>query len=262
MSEIGRTASVNPLLECCSELIAIVMPLRTGRESAQLPDDFRERILGGFDTLERMAFERQIPTDKVQHAKYALAAFIDEAVLASEWPGRLDWMSKPLQLELFGEHLAGEGFFTHLAELRQGGEQNVDVLELYYVCLQLGFEGIYRMRGLEQLMALQVDLRGQIDGYRGIRDPHVSVKGTPDQGVLQRVGQKVPYWVIASVSAAVVLLAYAGYTTATHYTAGDVVARVERSAEEIPLTAPRGHSLGSSPSSEGASGSASQGGSS
>ncbi|RFA29847.1 hypothetical protein CAI21_08410 [Alkalilimnicola ehrlichii] len=181
---------INPLLECSAQLFALVAPLRAERDAQlNLPDDFREQVLGGFDVLERMAFERQIDTATVQDAKYALAAFIDEAVMASEWPGRLDWMGRPLQLEFFGEHLAGEGFFERLNKLRQGGEQNVNLLELYYVCLQLGFEGIYKLRGLEQLMALQVDLRSQIDGYRGVADPRLSPDGAVQTSVFSRVGR-------------------------------------------------------------------------
>ncbi len=235
---MSTSSPVNAVLECCSELLAIVMPLRGGRGSAELPEDFRERVLGGFDTLERMAFERQLATSTVQDAKYALAAFVDESVLASEWSGRLEWMSEPLQLEFFGEHLAGEGFFRRLGALRQGGEANADTLELYYVCLQLGFEGVYRMRGLEQLMALQVDLRSQIDGYRGVPDPRLSIHGAPRVGVLQRVGRHLPYWVIASVTMAVVLSGYAGYAAVTENVTENSVAVVERGAESIPQVPP------------------------
>ena len=87
--------------------------------------------MAGFDQMERMAFERQIAMVILKDAKYALAAFVDEAVMCSRWPGRTAWMSRPLQLEMFGDHVAGEGFFERLAQLRQGGEANLDLIELY-----------------------------------------------------------------------------------------------------------------------------------
>lgn len=235
---VTATHPANPLIECSAELLAVVMPLRSGREGGAVPEDFRERVLQAFDTLERMALERQITTAHVQEAKYALAAFVDESVLASEWDGRLDWMSQPLQLEFFGEHLAGEGFFRHLATLRQGGDANIDLLELYYLCLQLGFEGVYRMRGIEQLMALQVDLRSQIDGVRGVADPRLSVDGVPREGMLQRVGRHVPFWVIGAVTGAAVALAYTGYVAVSHATTGKSVQTLERVVQAIPQTAP------------------------
>lgn len=202
----------NPLLECCTPLFALVAPFRKGDHGESLPEDYRQTLLNGFDELERMAFERQITMQTVKEAKYAMAAYIDEVVLSSRWPGRLDWMSKPLQLEFFGEHLAGEGFFEHLAQLRQGGEANLDVLELYYVCLQLGFEGVYRLRGLEQLMALQVDLRSQIDGYRGVVSPRLAPDGVPKESLLAQARREIPYWVIGTVTAGVIFFTYLTYT--------------------------------------------------
>lgn len=231
---MATTSATNPLLECSAELFALAAPLRSGRGSAELPENLRERVMAGFDTLERMAFERSIPSSVTQDAKYALAAFIDEAVIASEWPGRNEWMSSPLQLELFGEHLAGEGFFRRLGELRQGGEANVDLLELYYVCLQLGFEGMYRMQGLEQLMALQVDLRKQLEDYRGVPDHRLSTHATPNQGIFQRVGKYLPYWVITSVTAAVLVVGYSGYVAAIESRTSSARERVSETVEAIP----------------------------
>ncbi len=232
--DIGTEHKVNPLLECAAQLFALAAPLRAGREAQQnLPEDFREQVLAGFDVLERMTFERQIDTATVQEAKFALAAFVDESVMASEWPGRLDWMSRPLQLEFFGEHTAGERFFERLNKLRHGGEQNIDLLELYYVCLQLGFEGIYKVRGLEQLLALQVDLRGQIDAVRGVADPRLAPDGVVKNSVLARVGRQIPYWVIGAVTLAALVLGYGAYTAATYRATDRSLAAIERDIEFI-----------------------------
>jgi type VI secretion system protein ImpK len=115
-------------------------------------------------------------------------------------------------LKFFGEHLAGENFFEKLNKLRQGGEKNLDLLELYYTCLQLGFEGMYKMRGLEALMAMQVDLRSQIDGYRGIVDPKLAPDGVPKTSIIARVSRHVPYWVIIVVTVGMLFFSYTGYT--------------------------------------------------
>ncbi|MCU7843204.1 MAG: type IVB secretion system protein IcmH/DotU [Candidatus Thiodiazotropha sp. (ex Monitilora ramsayi)] len=205
------SSSINRLLECSATVFALTAKLRRDAATGSL-SDFRNQIIKSFDVLERMAFERQIGTSTVQDAKYALAAYVDETVLASENPERMEWMSQPLQLKFFGEHLAGEAFFEKLNKLRQGGEKNLDLLELYYTCLQLGFEGMYRMRGLEALMALQVDLRSQIDGYRGIVDPKLAPDGVPKTGIIARVSHNIPYWVIAVLTVGLLFFSYAGYS--------------------------------------------------
>jgi type VI secretion system protein ImpK len=161
--------------------------------------------------MERKAFEMKIPMQKLKEAKFALASYIDEVVLTSNWPGRMEWMSKTLQLTFFGEHLGGEGFFKHLNALRRAGDRFVDVMEVYYVCLQLGFEGMYKMRGLEQLMALQVDLRSQIEGYRKYTDNRLSPDGTPHESVMATMRREIPYWVIGTVTLACAFFTYLGY---------------------------------------------------
>lgn len=221
----------NPLLECTAHLFALVMPLRSGGSDA--PDDLYEQVLDGFDIFERLAFERQISTADVQSAKFAIATFIDEAVMASSWPHRMEWMSQPLQLKLFGEHLGGEVFFVKLSELRQRGEQNLDLLELYYVCLQLGFEGVYKLRGLEQLMALQVDLRSQIDSHRGVADPRLAPNGAAREHLFTRVGRQVPYWVIASVTVAIIFFSYTGYTAVSMKSARDAADQIAQFRETL-----------------------------
>ncbi|MDO3379315.1 type IVB secretion system protein IcmH/DotU [Geoalkalibacter halelectricus] len=224
---------VNALLECSQMLFTLVAPLRGGAEARLPGEDFREQILAGFDEMERMAFERQIGMVILKDAKYALAAFVDEAVMSSAWSGRLAWMSRPLQLEMFGDHVAGEGFFERLSQLRQGGEANLDLIELYYVCLQLGFEGIYKVRGLEQLMALQVDLRSQIEGYRGVADPRLAPQGVPREGLFTRVRREVPYWVVAVVTVAVIFFGYLGYAYTINRMAGHSVVHMEAEGRAV-----------------------------
>ncbi len=223
---MGKAIAVNPLLECCTSLFALTAPFRGGDRGESLPGNYRERILAGFDEMERMAFERKITMQVVKDARYAMAAYVDEVVLTSQWPGRMDWMAKPLQLEFFGDHSAGEGFFTRLAELRQGGERNLDLLELYFVCLQLGFEGAYRFKGLEQLMALQVDLKAQIDGYRGTRSLRLSPRGLPRETAFTRARNEIPYWVIGTVTAAAVFFTYVGYSYVTDRMTEESVAAI------------------------------------
>lgn len=206
-----RILRINPLLECSASLFAYAALFKRSDRGARVNPKFRRAIMTGFDEFERKAFEMKIPMQKVKEAKYALASYVDEAVLTSNWPGRMEWMSKTLQLTFFGEHIGGESFFKHLNALRRAGDRFVDVLEVYYVCLQLGFEGMYRLRGLEQLMALQVDLRSQIESYRRYSDNRLSPNGTPHESVMATMRREIPYWVIGTVTVAFMFFTFLGY---------------------------------------------------
>lgn len=218
----------NRLLELCSTLFSRAAQIRSLDVDDTLDDNFRTQVISAFDVMDRRAFEHQIDVTTVQHIKYAMAAFIDEVVLSSNWAGRADWMAKPLQLEFFGEHLAGENFYHRLAQLRQGGVQNTDLLEVYYVCMQLGFEGMYRMQGLEKLMALQVDLRSQIDMARGGIDPRLSSEAIPKQNMVTKVSRNVPFWVIGSVTLAFIFFIYLGFSLAMNHQADEALTQIQK----------------------------------
>lgn len=223
----------NPILSCCEPLFALVAPLRDDARISQLHSDFREQILNQLATMEKRAFDLQIGMVELKDAKYAVTAFIDELVLNSSWADRQQWMAKPLQLEFFGEHTAGEGFFTRLATLRQGGEENVNLLELFYCCLQLGFEGVYRIKGVEHLMALQVDLRAQIDSYRGAVEHRLAAAGLPSHALINQVRRQVPYWVIAVITVAAVFFTYIGYSIVSNNVAEASISTINNYQKNI-----------------------------
>src|SRR5207247_1621893 len=59
-------------------------------------------------------------SDDVKLAIYAIVMFLDESILNSPLPALAGWSRKPLQEELFGEHMGGESFFENLRTLIAG----------------------------------------------------------------------------------------------------------------------------------------------
>jgi type VI secretion system protein ImpK len=110
------------------------------------PHDLRQRIVDVLDRMVGAARAAQVPEAEIAEARYALVAFIDEQILKSSWPGRVEWMNQPLQLMLYREVTAGENFFARMrALLNHGGHEGA--LEIYYLCIALGFRGAYGVSG-------------------------------------------------------------------------------------------------------------------
>jgi len=228
-----ENVKTNQLLELSSQIFALSALFRNDDKGQSLDSTYREMIIEEFDNLHRQAIEATIDVTTVQHVKYALAAYMDEVILNSNWPGRDAWMSQSLQLKFFGEHSAGEGFFTRLSQLRQGGVQNTDILEVYYVCLHLGFEGIYRLQGLEKLLALQVDLESQIDRARGGVDSKLAPDALPEETIAAKVGREVPFWVLGSVTAALMFFIYLGFTLMINHQANKALTNITASLQSL-----------------------------
>lgn len=214
----------NTLLTGCNPLLSMAVQLIKEASGAKLAQPFQERIAQEFDRFERYGFEQQLDIVTIQSAKYALAAFIDEVVITSNWEGRLAWMGKTLQLQFFGEHLAGEGFFKRLQDLMVSPHKNLALLEVYYLCLQLGFKGRYRLHNTEQLLTVNVDLRSQIELARGTIDPRLAPNAIPKASMITRMSREIPLWIIGSVAGAILLLIYMGYSFAIQHQADQALA--------------------------------------
>lgn len=132
------------LYQVCAEVLVTAVQLTAEASSAS--SDLRQRLIGSLDRMVSDGRRLGIADADLAESRYALVAFIDEQVMRSDWAGRSEWMSRPLQLELYRENTAGENFFVRLRSLLRSGDRPVAV-EIYYLCLVLGFNGAYRDGG-------------------------------------------------------------------------------------------------------------------
>ena len=170
-------------------------------------DTFRERIKEFLREFERGADRLRAPAEDIYLTKYAFCALIDEAVLMSPFKIRDAWERQPLQLQFFGEQLAGENFFKRLEELRRQGAARVQPLEVFHMCLLLGFQGKYLLEGTEKLNYLTARLGDEIAHLKGQRASFAPHWAPPDQ-VAHTLKNEVPLWVIGSVFALLGLVAF------------------------------------------------------
>jgi type VI secretion system protein ImpK len=136
----------------CSDVLSLILQLRSSQD-LPAPDILQRRVLGLFDTMMANGREAGIPEQDMIEAKYALAAFADEVIYHSNWPGRTQWLNNPLQLQFFAENTAGDGFFDRLDMLySQRGRDHVT--QVFFLCLALGFQGKFRLGQQEALAAV------------------------------------------------------------------------------------------------------------
>ena len=136
----------------CSDVLSLILQLRNSRE-LPAPDVLQRRAVALFETMMQNGREARIADPDMLEAKFALAAFADEVIYASNWQGKTQWLSNPLQLQFFNINTAGDSFFANLDAL-YGQKNRVHVAQIYYLCLALGFQGRYRMGQQDQLSAV------------------------------------------------------------------------------------------------------------
>lgn len=126
----------------CTDLFLITMNMTPDLDMGS-EEDMRRILRYYVDRFEGNCRSAGIPSEKRNKVKYALVALVDEKAftLPLKWSG--PWRSHPLQFDYFGDMIAGQRFFENLERLMNKPEGNVDVLEVYYLCMCLGFKGKY-----------------------------------------------------------------------------------------------------------------------
>jgi len=170
-------------------LLTSVVRLQAGRQHITDGGSFRKRTKSTIAEIEKVAVAAGYEPSDIKDTHFAVVAFLDEVILNSSDPVRADWERRMLQEELFSRNDAGVVFFDNLTRLQsqRDSQRLADVLEVFLLCLLLGFQGRYsgaQKGGLESITAgvskRVQDIRGRSRELspHGIPDAHPSTSGT------------------------------------------------------------------------------------
>jgi type VI secretion system protein ImpK len=197
-------AAANPLL--------VLIPQIRASETHPSVQMLREHLVDEIRQFELRAQQAGIANETILGARYCLCTALDEAAALTTWGGNGAWSAHSMLVTFHNETWGGEKFFQLLAKLSQKPAQHIDLLELLYYCLQLGFEGRYRVadNGRSQLETLRQRLLLILRSNRGEYAQPLSLHWQ-DAPLLAEVKRlPIPMWVFAVLAAAVGLFAYLG----------------------------------------------------
>lgn len=165
------------LASCYENALTIILRLATlQQQSAANSADFRTSVRAALRSAMEQAKQMGYASEVNQLAFFAVVSLLDESVLKLQSQAFADWARRPLQEEMFGHNRAGEVFFDNLRTLlaRQDSQETADCLEVYCLCMLLGFKGKYALSsGLYgggaggEIHALVRQAREKIDRIRG-----------------------------------------------------------------------------------------------
>jgi len=153
-------------------VFTVIVRIQAQRQLASVAETFRTRVKTVLVEVERDAVAAGYSAQDIRDTHFAVVAFLDSVVLHSNDPVRPEWERQTLQEELFGQTDAGVVFFEKLENFRSRGDsaQLADMLEVYLLCLLLGFEGRYSGRLRGELESIVEKIRRRIDDIRGDDD--------------------------------------------------------------------------------------------
>jgi type VI secretion system protein ImpK len=200
------TRGGNPLVAATGPLLILGATVGSMVYQADV-EGLRRKAVESVQSFELQALAAGIDPNDVTVARYIICTFLDSAIFQTPWGGQNVWGSRSLLLTFHNEAHGGEKFFTILERMRQDPARYINLLELQYICLGLGFQGKYRLEPNSRAVVQML----QDDLYRLVRArrPGIGAELSSHwQGVKEpkaRAFRLVPWWVIAVSAAAIVL---------------------------------------------------------
>jgi type VI secretion system protein ImpK len=174
-------SAVDPIVLYVLELLERIAQGRPARA-----DEERDQILNRFRAAEAMVSEKP----GWELAKYALAAWIDDMLVETPWEGRNWWENNSLEFAFFKTHDRAIQFFVNSDEAAKLTHR--DALEVFYVCVVLGFRGLYAQ---PEAVFLSEQLKQPPDIESWARRVSRSIQtgqGRPPFGGTERPGRGAP----------------------------------------------------------------------
>ncbi len=206
---------------------ALIQLRRLDDASLPAPSELHRRLRGFVDAMFQRASQAGFAREDVNDLAYAVVALADDIVMARSEDLRQFWAGQSLQLHYFHENVAGEAFFTRLANLRRDPRRR-EILQVYALALLLGFQGRYRVRGGDlELLTLVEDLQRELGTGRRFDPEALSPHGERPEEVRGRGrGSGLVLWIALGALGFAVLL-YAGLRLSLGMSTDAVVERID-----------------------------------
>ena len=216
-------SGLNPLVNAAAPLIAV---LDKSRGSMTHPDvgGFYKSLAQEIREFDNKMRDLNIAPEIQLAARYSICAVIDDIVLNTPWGRQSAWAQRTLLNYFHNETSGGEKFFLILNRMMQAPADNLNMIELMYICLSLGFEGKYRLhsRGRDEIEKIRDELFIVIRRYRGDFErslcDHWHGLGTTGR----KLTEFIPMWVIAAGVASILAFSFGGFKWWLHKSSSPV----------------------------------------
>ena len=233
------TSGVNPLVSAAASLLALPHQFLSMTSHSDVLG-LHNQVLEEIKTFENNARLMGINPDVTYTSRYILCTCIDEAVLNTIWGSSSTWASQSLLSTLHNETSGGETFFVILDKLLRDPNASLDLIELMFICISLGFKGSYAVmdRGHEKLEELRNIVFEHIRRRRGEFPQELSPHWQSQSGQRTSLRHFVPLWVVVAVASALLLVIFAGFTMVLDETADPVYEALEGIARSPTVDLP------------------------
>jgi len=136
-------AGLNPIADAAANLFSIagqIKPLNNYRHLSKLHQELMQEI----QTFQNTAKSQGYSSEHILVSRYALCATLDDVIKNTSWGSQGQWDQYSLLSAFHPDTVNPDRFFIILERIIKEPALYIDILELMYICLSLGFVGPYR----------------------------------------------------------------------------------------------------------------------
>lgn len=212
LQSIPALSGINPLEKAASRLLPLLVTIKHST-SHRNPEQLRNFLIKELNDFKTAAHEILNDQKKVTQASYIMCTALDEAAMNTPWGHKANWAQHNLLTTFHNEVIGGERFFDLLKGLSKQPNENIDLLELMYVCLALGYEGNYRIahNGHNTLAKVRTWLHDIIRNCRSTPEPELSIQWAGTGLKENKLPRFTVLWVLCAAALALSSIFYIGY---------------------------------------------------
>ena len=224
---LNTSAGLGALIDAASPILSLVSRL-AATISQQDVEGLRGRVRDAFGEFEKRAAAAGLRPEILGACHYALCATVDDVAANMPWGSRNVWADQSMARVFHNDTSGGERFFDLLQHFERDPETHFEVLELFYFCLSLGFQGRFRLlsQGASDLAATRGRLHRIIRRRRGDVAAELSPHWRGIEAPHRPLTAFVPLWAIGAGVALALLAIFILLHTLLGRGTGDLYARL------------------------------------
>lgn len=204
-------SGLNPLVDASAYLFSIIGKLKQIKSYRHLKKLQKELILE-INHFQDAAKAHGYSSEYILVSRFALCATLDDIIANTSWGGQGQWDSHTMLAVFNQDAMNHERFFVILERIVKDPEQYIDVMELMYICLSLGFKGNYRTTefGSNQLEQITNALYKRIRMHHGDFSKTLAPFSLKVTSLAKQSSSGKPFWLFPLITTGVILAIFLG----------------------------------------------------
>ncbi|MDR0528819.1 MAG: type VI secretion system protein TssL, long form [Zoogloeaceae bacterium] len=209
----------NPLLEAARPLLLAIAQTPKELPDAASADAWYELLEHEVGAFTQICVKANIRREHAVTASFCLTTALDEAANSTRWGGTNDirqvgvWAGQQLASRFHGDVQGGKKFFLLIGRLSVHAEEHLDLLEVMYHILGLGFEGQYSAitNGHRELEAIRHRLLALLSSARDTVPRELSPHWRGEMTGENKFWREIPVWMSMCLVGVVILALFSWY---------------------------------------------------